>query len=277
MLWVAPTYKREFISNMLCVTLEVWRNVNVSSRFDRLGVRGTNPSRIITKNAFFSTHHFIPAEDGRSIFEVPARVKCPTTKHLAFPHQSTGTGINLPNHCTTPSHYIKSSDPDSSFIMSSSITSISLRCIQMAILAAIVQAFAPHSKTSRGIRIGTDSILEPNDPTTTESTSSTTSLWATPASSFCTKFEELQSLESRLEVLERGAPSALTSFYEPSLKSFSIKPGSVEVCQIGSQYSLECQWFCVSSSSWFLIFFTYITTETECHQYLLCSQSNNGG
>jgi hypothetical protein len=42
-------------------------------------------------------------------------------------------------------------------------------------------------------------------------------------------FEEIQSIDSRLDNLELDAPDVLGSFYEPHLKSFSIKPGSVEV------------------------------------------------
>lgn len=45
-------------------------------------------------------------------------------------------------------------------------------------------------------------------------------------------FEEIQSLDSRLETLEQDAPDVLGCFYEPHLKSFSIKPGSVEVSSL---------------------------------------------
>lgn len=43
-------------------------------------------------------------------------------------------------------------------------------------------------------------------------------------------FEELKSLDSRLSILEENAPDLLGSFYESKLKSFSVKPGSAEVC-----------------------------------------------
>ena len=39
-------------------------------------------------------------------------------------------------------------------------------------------------------------------------------------------FDETKSLESRLSNLEREAPTLLSSFYEPHLKSFSVVPGS---------------------------------------------------
>lgn len=114
-----------------------------------------------------------------------------------------------------------------------------LLVIQVTTLSFLGQAFMPHSKnayTKQQSSAGTDfTTLQRNSATmeqkvgsssSSSSSSSTTLLWS---SSFATKFEFLQSLESRLEVLERGAPAALTSFYEPGLKSFSIKPGSVEV------------------------------------------------
>jgi hypothetical protein len=52
-------------------------------------------------------------------------------------------------------------------------------------------------------------------------------------------FEELRSLDSRLSALEQGAPQVLAGFYEPHLKSFSIKPGSVTRLSVTSTcYSL---------------------------------------
>jgi hypothetical protein len=42
-------------------------------------------------------------------------------------------------------------------------------------------------------------------------------------------FAEKRSMESRLSRLERTAAATLEGFYEPSLHSFSIKPGSVNV------------------------------------------------
>jgi hypothetical protein len=42
-------------------------------------------------------------------------------------------------------------------------------------------------------------------------------------------FEELRSLDSRLEKLEQNAPDVLGGFYESHLKSFSIVPGSAAV------------------------------------------------
>jgi hypothetical protein len=42
-------------------------------------------------------------------------------------------------------------------------------------------------------------------------------------------FEEKRSFESRLGKIERIASSTLGGFYEPHLKSFSVKPGSFDV------------------------------------------------
>lgn len=44
----------------------------------------------------------------------------------------------------------------------------------------------------------------------------------------------MRSFESRLETLELGAPTSLQNFYEPHLKSFSVKPGSVEVRHVSN-------------------------------------------
>eukprot|EP00977_Amphora_coffeiformis_P016559 scaffold5158_cov153-Amphora_coffeaeformis.AAC.8 len=54
-------------------------------------------------------------------------------------------------------------------------------------------------------------------------------------------FEKLSSLKKRLEVLEEAAPELLSSFYEPRLKSFSVKPGGAQkqrVCVTSSCYAL---------------------------------------
>lgn len=42
-------------------------------------------------------------------------------------------------------------------------------------------------------------------------------------------FDQMKSVESRLGILEREAPVMLAAFYEPHLKSFSVRPGSVQV------------------------------------------------
>jgi hypothetical protein len=39
-------------------------------------------------------------------------------------------------------------------------------------------------------------------------------------------FDEIKSIESRLEIIEREAPDLLVAYYEPHLRSFSVKPGS---------------------------------------------------
>jgi hypothetical protein len=52
-------------------------------------------------------------------------------------------------------------------------------------------------------------------------------------------FEEIQSIDSRLASLEVDGPDVLSSFYEPHLKSFSIKPGSVEVRSVVLVHSYQ--------------------------------------
>lgn len=47
-------------------------------------------------------------------------------------------------------------------------------------------------------------------------------------------FEEIKAVESRLENLEREAPDMLSAFYEPHLKSFSVRPGSVQNMSVTS-------------------------------------------
>ena len=42
-------------------------------------------------------------------------------------------------------------------------------------------------------------------------------------------FDEMKAMEARLGNIEKEAPDMLTSFYEPHLKSFSVRPGSVQV------------------------------------------------
>ena len=54
-------------------------------------------------------------------------------------------------------------------------------------------------------------------------------------------FEKLSSLKKRLEVLEEASSELLSSFYEPRLKSFSVKPGGAQkqrVCVTSSCYAL---------------------------------------
>ena len=42
-------------------------------------------------------------------------------------------------------------------------------------------------------------------------------------------FDEMKNVESRLGNLEKEAPGMISAFYEPHLKSFSVRPGSVKV------------------------------------------------
>jgi len=47
-------------------------------------------------------------------------------------------------------------------------------------------------------------------------------------------FDQMKSVESRLGILEREAPGMLAAFYEPHLKSFSVRPGSVQNISVTS-------------------------------------------
>jgi hypothetical protein len=42
-------------------------------------------------------------------------------------------------------------------------------------------------------------------------------------------FEEMKDLETRLDALQKEAPELLSGFYEPHLKSFSVRPGAATV------------------------------------------------
>jgi len=54
------------------------------------------------------------------------------------------------------------------------------------------------------------------------------------------RFDKVKSFESRLGNIEKLAPSTLANFYEPHLKSFSVKPGDVEKLSITSTcYALQ--------------------------------------
>ena len=47
-------------------------------------------------------------------------------------------------------------------------------------------------------------------------------------------FDEMKSIESRLITLEKQAPEILSDFYEPHLKSFSVRPGSTDSLSVTS-------------------------------------------
>ena len=47
-------------------------------------------------------------------------------------------------------------------------------------------------------------------------------------------FDEIKSIESRLEIIEREAPDLLVAYYEPHLRSFSVKPGSTDQISVTS-------------------------------------------
>jgi len=47
-------------------------------------------------------------------------------------------------------------------------------------------------------------------------------------------FDEMKSIESRLITLEKQSPEILSAFYEPHLKSFSVRPGSTSSLSVTS-------------------------------------------
>lgn len=63
-------------------------------------------------------------------------------------------------------------------------------------------------------------------------------------------FDEMKSMESRLDHLQRKAPELLCGFYEKHLKSFSVTPGSATVSLLYISYYVidfnhdcECPWY----------------------------------
>lgn len=51
--------------------------------------------------------------------------------------------------------------------------------------------------------------------------------------------EQLKDVDKRLSVLEQGAPASLTGFYEPALKSFSVKPGASVISITSTCFALQ--------------------------------------
>jgi hypothetical protein len=51
--------------------------------------------------------------------------------------------------------------------------------------------------------------------------------------------EQLKDVDRRLDVLEQGAPASLTGFYEPALKSFSVKPGAQRISITSTCFALQ--------------------------------------
>lgn len=56
----------------------------------------------------------------------------------------------------------------------------------------------------------------------------------------CENTVDLQDLDRRLEVLERMLPSSLMGFYDPSQKSFAVRPGSERFSVTSTLFSLNC-------------------------------------
>jgi hypothetical protein len=73
-------------------------------------------------------------------------------------------------------------------------------------------------------------------------------------------FEEMLALTKRLDDLESSAPDIMLSFYEPHLKSFSVKPGSGDRLSVTSTcYSLQA----VQTSSTYDSMLSYQETDDE--------------
>jgi hypothetical protein len=54
-----------------------------------------------------------------------------------------------------------------------------------------------------------------------------------------TKFDDMKSLERRIEILENSAPETIKGFYEPHLKSFSVRPGRARFSVTSTLFTLE--------------------------------------
>jgi len=53
-------------------------------------------------------------------------------------------------------------------------------------------------------------------------------------------FDKMKSLKSRLSFIEKTSPATIAGFYEPHLKSFSVRPGSVQIFSVTSTlFSLQ--------------------------------------
>ena len=57
---------------------------------------------------------------------------------------------------------------------------------------------------------------------------------ADPPHSYHHSFEEMKGIESRLDALQRDSPGIIAAFYEPHLKSFSVRPGSAREISVTS-------------------------------------------
>ncbi|KAL7551759.1 hypothetical protein ACHAWF_014948 [Thalassiosira exigua] len=91
-------------------------------------------------------------------------------------------------------------------------------------LASASSAFAPPRPSATTLRRPT--LRRPAARSSAAATSSS------PSEPF--SFDELKSVESRLGRLEREAPDVLAAYYEPHLKSFSVRPGSVDTTSVTS-------------------------------------------
>ena len=68
---------------------------------------------------------------------------------------------------------------------------------------------------------------------------STSTLFSTSTTTITPSFDDMKSLNHRLEAITASAPTCLFDYYEPHLQSFSIKPGQVDKLSVTSTcYSL---------------------------------------
>jgi hypothetical protein len=103
------------------------------------------------------------------------------------------------------------------------ITAAQLLAMAAALMpSASAFALPPPSITSYASSYRSSSLAA----TATSSSSSTSSSSIT--------FDEMKSIESRLITLEKQSPEILSAFYEPHLKSFSVRPGSTSSISVTS-------------------------------------------
>lgn len=76
--------------------------------------------------------------------------------------------------------------------------------------------------------------------------------------------DQLKDVDSRLSVLEQGAPASLTGFYEPALKSFSVKPGADRISITSTCFALQAVLSASEQDS--TLYSSFITMDTSIHK-----------
>ena len=75
-------------------------------------------------------------------------------------------------------------------------------------------------------------------------------------------YEEMKELDTRLQVLERTAPETLTGFFEPPLKSFSVKPGASRMSITSTCFALQA----ILATQEKSLYGSFITMDTKIRQ-----------